>query len=203
MGDGGPRAEENVAGLSSYLSMARLLAGWAGLAIGGLNLTMGFAGGPYVIFHVMLLLAGVALLSAGLLGKRPGSVAWLAGGAATLLGLLISAVPRTSAAFCCLSGYDKRHGYPFTLLAEQSGRWHLDAGRAAADLLFWACAGMFVLLAVVAASPARQPAAAPPPAEKPAEKPAGKAAEKSGTSTPRHAEPRPETVDDENVRGLP
>jgi hypothetical protein len=124
-----------------------------------------------------------------MLRGQPGRIAWLAGGAVTLLGFVISALPRTSTAICCLSDYDKRHGFPFTLLAERSGHWHLDGGRAVADLVFWACIGMFVLLAVTAAtpSPVAVPTAVPAPP----------------VSTGRHAEPRAEAVDEENVRGLP
>lgn len=182
MRDAGPRVDEEQ-GLQSYLSLIRLLCGWACLGLGALNLLMGVDEVPYVIFHVVVLAAGVALLGAGVLG-RPGRRAGLIAGAVTGAGLLISAVPRTSAAFCCLSDHDKRHGFPFTLLAERSGHWHLDGVRLAADLFFWACVGLFALLTLVAATPGGKPEPAPPPSA-------------------RHAEPRPETVRDENVRGLP
>jgi hypothetical protein len=188
MGDGGPQADDEDFGLPSYLGMARLLLGWGCAALGLLNLAMGISDGRYLVFHLVLLIAGAVLLGVGLLRKRPGPIAWLAGGAVALAGLLISALPRTSAAVCCLAGYDRRHGFPFTLLGERAGHWHLDRLHAVADTFFWACVGMFVLLAVAAVSPVRsskRPAHERPPA------------------TARHAEPRPATVDDENVRGLP
>ncbi|GIF24488.1 hypothetical protein BJ973_007967 [Actinoplanes tereljensis] len=185
MRDAEPRAEDEETGLASVLSMARLLSGWGCLGVGALNLAMGAADFRYLLFHAVLLIAGIALLMAGGLHKRPSRIAWLVGGVVALLGFVIGTLPRTSAAVCCLSDYDKRHGFPFTLLAERSGHWHLDGGRAVADLLFWACVGMFALLTVTAATPAPPPVPAPPAA------------------TGRHAEPRAEAVDEENVRGLP
>jgi hypothetical protein len=185
MRDAAVRAEDEETGLSSVLSMARLLTGWGCLGIGALNLAMGLTDVAYLLFHAVLAIGGGVLLSAGLLRRRPGRVAWLVGGTVTLLGLVISALPRTSTAICCLSDYDKRHGFPFTLLAERSGHWHTDGGRAVADLVFWACIGMFALVAVAAARPAPVAVPAPP------------------VSTGRHAEPRAEAVDEENVRGLP
>jgi hypothetical protein len=178
-------ADDEEQGLQSYLSMARLLAGWAGLGLGALNLMMGVDESPYVIFHVVVLAAGGALLGAGTLRRGPGRIAWLTGAAVTGAGLLISSLPRTAATFCCVSGADKRHGFPFTLLAEKAGHWHLDGAHLIADLFFWACVGMFALLAMVIATPAHPPAPEPP------------------RGSARHAEPRAETVDDENVRGLP
>ncbi|GAA0542097.1 hypothetical protein GCM10010172_24410 [Paractinoplanes ferrugineus] len=189
MRDAGPRAADEEQGLQSYLSMARLLVGWAGLGFGALNLLMGLVSAPYVIFHGVVLATGGVLLSAGALRRRPGRIAWPTGLGVALAGLLISSLPRTPATFCCMSEFDKRHGFPFTVLAQQSGHWQLDGARLLADLFFWACVGTLVLFALTAVTPA--PRSVPRPAPEPP------------PSTARHAEPRPETVDDENVRGLP
>ncbi|MEU4237904.1 hypothetical protein [Actinoplanes sp. NPDC026619] len=205
------RAEEDEQGLPSYLIMARLLFGWALLALGVLNLAMGLADARYLVFHVVAVIGGGTLLSAGMLRKRPGPAAWLVGGAVAAAGLLISALPRTSAAVCCLSGYDKRHGFPFILLAEKSGHWHLDGLHIVIDLIFWACIGMFALLGFTAAAPERQPAAVPAPqpttigrhAEPAATAGHAEPAPAQPPATARHAEPQPGTVDGENVRGLP
>ncbi|GAA2640730.1 hypothetical protein [Paractinoplanes durhamensis] len=194
MRDAGPQAADEETGLSSYLSMTRLLVGWACLALGVLNLAMGVTGAtggidvPYLIFHLVVAAAGIILLGAGVLRRRPGPAAWLTGTLITLAGLLISALPHTSAAVCCRSDYDTRHGFPFTLLAEKDDHWRLDTGHALVDLLFWACIGIFALLAVMVATPAT---------------PARESEPAPSSAPPRHAEPRPETVDDENVRGLP
>jgi hypothetical protein len=167
--------------LPSSVTMLRLLVAWSFTAIGLLDLAMGIDGLPYLIFHVVLLGAGLVLLALGLLEKRPRLPAYLTGIGVAAAGLLISSLPAGSAAVCCRPDAADRHGYPFTLLAD--GR--LDAGRAVSDLLFWANLGLLALLAVTVLTRAHRPAH---------DHPAGRHA---------HAEQRAEIADDENVGGLP
>jgi len=171
--------------LASVLILLRLLIAWCFAALGALGLFMGFVGAQYVIFHAVLLVAGLALLVFRPMLRRPRPIAYLIGGAVTVLGLAISALPRGSAEVCCrLSGYPHPHGFPFAFLAGG----HLDPWRAFADLVFWACVGLFPLAAITAFAPA---STAPSPAP---DHPAGHKA---------HAEQRAEVADDENVGGLP
>jgi hypothetical protein len=69
--------------------------------------------------------------------------------------LLISSVPVNNAV-CCMTAFDVRHGYPFTLAARDvaaggAGRWHIDGQHLLADLLFWGYAGLLALVAVALA----------------------------------------------------
>ena len=156
----------------------RLLVGWSCAALGVLDLAMGLTDPRYVLFHGVLLAGGILLLALGLLPRRPTRPAYLAGAAVTVLGLVVSALPRTSPAFCCLGDHPRRHGFPFTMLAEGAG---FDLWHAFIDLVFWACVGLFALVAGTLIAPARRPAPT------------------------WHAEPgtRAEVADDENVGGLP
>jgi hypothetical protein len=171
--------------LASFLIMARLLIGWCCTALGALGLLMGFGDAHYVIYHVVLLLGGPAVLAFRPMVRRPRPIAYLAGGAVSALGLVISALPRDSPAVCCrLSGYAHPHGFPLAFLA--SG--HFDPGRAFADLLFWALVGLFPLVALTQLGPA--PATGP-------------GHDRQITPSSGHAEQRAEVADDENVGGLP
>lgn len=177
--------------VASSVTTIRLIVGWACAALGLLNLAMGIdigpgtTDGPYLLFHVMLLVTGLALLALGLLRRRPGPVACLTGVAVTVAGLVLSAVPRTSIV-CCLREYPARHGFPFTLLAHGSAGWHFDAGHAIADLIFWCGAGFLALLLVMPLGRRR------PTSETDPEHP-----------HPTHAEDRTPAPRDENVGGLP
>ena len=182
--------------LASSLTTLRLIAGWAGVALGVLDLAMGLHTFAYVVFHVVLLIAGMLLLGLGRTGRRPGRTAWLAGGLVAGVGLVGTAVPAI-AVECCARGYAVRHGFPFTMLARDPGGWWLDGARTLADLVFWTCAGLLVLVAVTRLTSAR-PAPAPAPS---AARPAAPA---TGDAT--HAEQRSATArvaDEENVGGLP
>lgn len=183
MREAGPEVEPNEPGLPEMaLTMLRLLTGWACVAVGLLDLAMGLTDPRYLLFHGALLAGGLILLALGHLPKRPGLPGYLAGGAVTVLGLLVSALPGTSSAFCCQSDHPRRHGFPFTAVAAGAG---LDFWHALIDLIFWACAGLVALVLVTLVTPARRVAE-----ERPAEPVA-------------HAEGRAEVADDENVGGLP
>jgi hypothetical protein len=173
--------------VASSVSMLRLMVAWACIAVGLLNLAMGVdvADWPYLVFHVMLLVSGLSLLAFGMLRRRPGPVAWCIGAVLTVAGLVLSALPRI-ATVCCMGGYRVRHGFPFSLLAHGEGGWHFDPGRATADLIFWAGAGLLALLLVTALR--RGPIPVDPAPERP---------------YATHAEDRTPAPRDENVGGLP
>jgi hypothetical protein len=171
--------------LASFLIMARLMIGWCCVALGALGLLMGFGDAHYATYQVVLLLGGLALLAFRPMVRRPRPIAYVIGGAVTVLGLVISALPGDSYVVCChLSGRAHPHGFPLAFLA--SG--HLDPWRALADLLFWALVGLIPLVVLTQLWPAPRPA---PARERPAARTAG------------HAEQRAEVADDENVGGLP
>ena len=171
--------------LASFLIMARLLIGWCCSALGALGLLMGFGDAHYVLYQSVLLLGGLALLAFRPMVRRPRPIAYVAGGAVAMLGLVISTLPGDSHAVCChLSGYAHPHGFPLAFLA--SG--HFDRWRAFADLLFWLLVGLFPLVALTQLWPA------PPP---------GPAPERPFAPSSGHAERRAEVADDENVGGLP
>ena len=179
--------------LASSVTTLRLIAGWACVALGVLNLAMGLTSFGYVVFHVVVLIAGLLLLGVGRHG-RSRTVARLIAGAVAGLGLVGTALPAT-AVECCSRGYAVRHGFPFTMLARDPGGWRLDAARTVADLIFWACVGTVVLALVARLTPARPAPVDPGPAP---------AAPAPGGGT--HAEQRAaatRAAHDENVGGLP
>jgi hypothetical protein len=142
-------------GLGTSLGIAvRLFVGWCCVLIGVFDLIAeldwrpGAVNGPYLIFHALLLVGGGLLLGLGWLAPRPGTGGYLAGGATFALGMLISAAPATTTV-CCLPAYAVRHGFPFVFAAHNtSGRWHVDAPHLLADLMFWGCAGLIVLVLI-------------------------------------------------------
>jgi hypothetical protein len=184
--------------LTSSAMTIRLIAGWAGTALGALDLAMGVrvgrgsTDGSYLLFHVVLLLAGLLLLALGHLGTRPSRPGILAAALVTVGGLVIGALPATTVV-CCLFDYAVRHGFPFTFLARDPGGWRWGGPQLVADLLFWACVGLFVLVAVAAF------------------RPGDRGARPDDTmAQPTHAEQRAtaadepvRAADDENVGGLP
>jgi hypothetical protein len=150
----------------------RLALGWLSVVIGVLNLLVDLDQSgrepdwPYVIFHVVLVVGGVALLALDWLRPSPGTAGYVAGGLVTVTGVVASAVPATRT-ICCLSGFAVRHGFPFTSLArDKAGGWHMDGLHTVADLAFWAYAGLFALIVVALVH--REPAA--PKAPKPEER---------------------------------
>jgi hypothetical protein len=192
MGDAGTAAL-----LTSSATTLRLIVGWAGTALGALNLAMGIdtgrgtTDGTYLLFHLVLLLAGLLLLALGHLRRRPSRLGLLAAALVTAGGLVISALPATAVG-CCLLGYAVRHGFPFTLLARDPGGWRWDGLLLIADLLFWACVGLFVLVPITLVwhgESARTLPAVRHPTH----------TEQRATAAAEHVR----AADDENVGGLP
>lgn len=157
--------EEAEPGLwGSFGAALRLIVGWFCIAIGLLNLvveldrTDGAPDGAYLLFHVVLVIGGVLLVGLGWIGAQPGVVGYVTGGTVMLAGLVFSALPENDAE-CCMTAFEQRHGYPFTLAARHAGdRWHIDSQHFLADLLFWGYLGLIALLAVSLLRRATSPA---------------------------------------------
>ena len=201
---------------------ARLIVGWACVAVGVLDLSMGLAPRPYLIFHVVLLAGGLLLLSIGKLPRHPSPIGYAVTAALAVLALALAALPRTSDV-CCMRDLAIRHGYPLTVLAWDDGQArHFSAVHAVADLLFWCLAGLFPLVAVALAVPRRRATATSaagagtPPRTAEAEAAAATTVTDLAADTVEsarratHAEDRAGTetghdraADDENVGGLP
>ncbi len=192
-----PAGDDEPGLLASTVTTLRLIVGWALIALGVLNLAMGLATVAYTVFHVVLLFTGLLLLGLGRVGRRPGRITLLAGGLVAVLGLVISAIPALTVE-CCARGYAVRHGYPFTMLARDPGSWHLDAGQAVADLLFWACAGTIVAVVVAHLVPA-----APAEPTRPATAPRHNAHAEGRVAREQDRPREARAADDENVGGLP
>jgi hypothetical protein len=133
----------------SIPAVLRVMAGWFLLGIGLLNLAVEVDGGltsAYLVFHVMIALGGVLLL----LRRRPvpGRAGQLVAMALVPVGMVATTWPETSG--CCMADHPGRHGYPFPFLGVGGGL-HVEPLYLAADLIFWACAGLLavVLLALI------------------------------------------------------
>jgi hypothetical protein len=198
MRDAGPDTPADDPGLlASSVTTLRLMIGWAGAGLGILGLSMGIDTGPgttdgsYLLFHAILLVTGLILMSWNRFSTATGRPGLVAGGLVAVLGPLLSAVPATSSV-CCLREFPVRHGFPFTMLARGDGGWHTDGGAVASDLVFWACVG-FLTLAAAAMVPRLRPAGRVLPPDLPGRH-------------PTHAEGRAadaRAAQDENVGGLP
>ena len=144
---------------SSFGGGLRLLVGWFSVAIAILNLVVEMERMPdraYLLFHVMLLVGGLLLVSLGWGAAGTGPAGYSAGAATLAGGMLLSALPVVDAV-CCMTAFAVRHGYPFTFLARHDGgRWHVDSQHLLADLLFWGYAGLIVLVLVAMTRRARQ-----------------------------------------------
>ena len=138
----------------SFGTALRLLVGWFSILIGVLDLgleldrTAGAPDSTYLIFHGVLLVGGALLVSLSSIAARPGFPGYLAGVLVLVTGVVLTAVPANDTV-CCLTSFAERHGYPFTIMARATGGgWHLDGPHFLIDLLFWAYAGLMVLVLV-------------------------------------------------------
>ncbi len=133
----------------SISAVLRVMAGWFLAGIGALNLAVEVDGGltgAYLVFHVVLLLGGMLLLTRRRL--RPGRAGYLAGALVCLAGLALGALRHSSG--CCMAAYPGRYGYPYPFLGTGAGL-HVDPKYLVADLIFWACAGLLTLTLVTVA----------------------------------------------------
>jgi hypothetical protein len=154
---GPPEDDEEEPGLwESFGTALRLIVGWFCVAIGVLNLLVeadrntGDPDLPYFVFHCMLFAGGLVLLSLNWLVERHDPVASVAGGIVAAAGLVITGAPVTNTV-CCMYAFPVRHGWPFTFVARDESRWHVDSQHLLADLLFWGYAGLIVLVVVALA----------------------------------------------------
>jgi len=123
----------------------RLIIGWFLTVIGTLNLVTEVGGRwetRYVIFHAGLVAGGVVMLAMSRLTEHIGAT-WLV----AVGGLVISALPVSDVA-CCMGRAGAEHGYPFSFLAGNAGRWRFDGHRLVVDLIFWGCLALVTVLLV-------------------------------------------------------
>jgi hypothetical protein len=147
---GRPVAHDEAPGMwNSFGGGLRLLVGWFSVAIAILNVLVDMDHAPdraYLLFHAMLLVGGSLLISLGWSAAGTGPAGCSAGAALLAGGMLFSALPVIDAV-CCMTTFSVRHGYPFTFLARNDGGgWHVDSQHLLADLLFWAYAGLVLLV---------------------------------------------------------
>ena len=126
--------------LASTATTLRLMFAWACLAIGVLDLAMGIdlAETSYLVFHVVLLITGMALMGWNRLSGPPPPIGLAAGGLVAVAGLAVSALT----------------GFPFPF--------------GGADVVFWVGVGVLTLSVVRLVRPvpaAPVPAAGPRHAE--------------------------------------
>lgn len=137
----------------SFGAGLRLLVGWCSVAVAVLNLLTELGRLPepaYLLFHAVLLVGGLLLVSFGWGAAGAGPAGYSGFGAVLVGGMLLSALPATDAR-CCMTEYAVRHGFPFTFLARDEGsRWHVDGPHLVTDLLFWGYAGLVALVLVAA-----------------------------------------------------
>lgn len=125
-----------------------------GILAGATNLTADTPiDSPFLLFAAVLTLGGTTLL--GLPRLRPGRAGWLAGGATTLIGLVLAAFLPVRET-CCDSSYTFSWGLPMPwttaggdtprqAYANMAATLHqTDTLSAAADMLFWVYAGLIV-----------------------------------------------------------
>jgi hypothetical protein len=118
--------------LRTLLTGARLLLGWAFIAVAALDLVTGFQAGAYLVFHLVLLAGGLLLLQKPLRPLVYAVIAVLA-----VVSVVVAALPSSEQA-CCMHGLDVRHGYPLSVVGWNLGRAHQFAAvHAVADLVFW------------------------------------------------------------------
>jgi hypothetical protein len=150
MPDGGPEDLR-----TALVTGARLLFGWAYVAVAVLDLTMGFETGPYLLFHLVLLTGGLLLLGLGRLHKPPTPFAYVVITALAVATLVLAAIPPTSSA-CCMRDLDVRHGYPLTVLGWDHGQQlHFAPAHTVADVAFWFLAWLLLRAVVTELRPRR------------------------------------------------
>lgn len=177
----------------SIPAVLRVMTGWFLLGIGLLDLAVELDGGltgPYLVFHLALAIGGVLLLSSQRLS--PSLAGHLAAAVLLLAAMTLTTLP--DSATCCMADHPRRHGYPFPFLGLDGsigGGFHLDLFYVAADLIFWGCAGL--LLVVVLALAERLLPERRTPVD--LTRFGGHAEPGTMSATPRHA--------NENVGGLP
>jgi hypothetical protein len=141
---------------------ARLLCGWACVAMALLDLLMGVETGPYLVFHLVLLAGGLFLLGLGKLPKPLKPFEYAVITSLAIVTTVATALP-TSDAACCMRGLDVRHGYPLTLLGWNHGRpVHFAPAHTFAALTFWFLAWLLLRVFVGTLRPRREAPAAPP-----------------------------------------
>ena len=135
----------------SFGAALRLIVGWLSITVAVLNLVAELDRVPeraYLLFHAVLLVGGLLLISYDWGSAGIGPAGYGVGGAVSAAGMLLGALPVNIAA-CCMSGLGVRHGYPFTFLArDEGGGWQVDGPHLLTDLLFWGYAGLLVLVLV-------------------------------------------------------
>lgn len=187
--------------LETLTAGARLLTGWACVAVAALDLGMGVSAhdGPYLLFHVVLLAGGLLLLAFDHVPKKPRPMAHAATAGFAIAATLISAIPRASSG-CCMHYYAGRHGFPFAILASSPRRF--VAGHVLADLLFWYLAGLIVLVVATLVLPARPALRITRPPHRPAHA-EHRATGHRATEHRATGQTVTDAASDENVRGLP
>ena len=130
----------------SIPAVLRVMTGWGLVGVSLLDLAVEVDGGltrTYLLFHLIVGVGGVLLLARRPSPSRAGGL--VAAGLA-VAALALTALP--GSAGCCPAGHPGRHGFPFPFLGNGDGL-HVESFYLAADLIFWACAGL--LLATVVA----------------------------------------------------
>jgi hypothetical protein len=182
---------------------ARLLCGWACVAVAVLDLLMGPRTGLYLVFHLVLLAGGLLLLGLGKLPKplKPFEYAMIT--ALAVITTALAALPSTSRAACCMSALDVRHGYPLTLLGWNHGQpMHFAPAHTFADLAFWFLCWM-LLRVVVFRSRSPRPDAHSTHAEDRAATPAPLQENQPLQAGQPQQAAQPQQAGDESVGGLP
>jgi hypothetical protein len=148
----------------SFGAALRLIVGWFSVAIAILNLIAELdrlPGPTYLLFHAVLLVGGLLLISISWGAAGTGPAGYSAFGAVLAGGTFATALP-VNDTVCCMTVFAVRHGYPFTFLARNGGgRWHFDLLHLLADLLFWGYAGLLVLVLVATARRVTRPRRGP------------------------------------------
>jgi hypothetical protein len=145
----------------TLLTVARVLVGGGsvilGLALGGLSVSAYATDRDVAAFSSMVVLGGVILLAQARQRPQTSRTAWIAATAVTVAGLVASVLVPVGQR-CCDAAWTVAVGLPLpwtvgggdtwaqSVGEAWSGRW--DPVSAVADVIFWAYAGMVVLVVV-------------------------------------------------------